>query len=128
MYDLFENQDDESSECSYIESIRFGAYDEYGNFASTSGSGSSWSSEVTIGQKTGLGVSIAVCVGFIIYACYLHHSMTNLLIKSLSHRELLPPSRPGSNRSRGSSKGRRSSSKRLKQVGDEPDWDSGAHA
>lgn len=140
MYDLFENEEDESSECTFIESIRFGAYDEDGNFASSSSSYSSgsWNAKVTIAQKALLGVSVGICVIFVIYACYLHHSMTNLLIKSLSHRELLPPSRGarggrstvvpvktrrggGGALASGGGSGKRSSSK----VDDEPDWDSG---
>lgn len=130
LYDLFEKEDDESSECSFIESIRFGVYDKYGAFAATSSYGANGSGEVSVGQLIALGIALVFCVFFIIYACYLHHSMTNLLIKSLSHRELLPPSRHKSTRSNSKSSSSRrmgggnSSSKKLKQVDDEPDWDS----
>lgn len=125
MYDLFEKEEDESSECSFIESIRFGVYDKYGAFAATSSYGANGSAEITIGQTVGLGIGLGFCVIFIIYACYLHHSMTNLLIKSLSHRELLPPSRHKGSRSPSKSSSRRSvGSKKIKQLDDEPDWDS----
>jgi len=129
MYDLFENDEDESEECTFIESIRFGSYDSDGNFASsnTFGSNSSWDAQVTIAQKALLGISISICCIFVIYACYLHHSMTNLLIKSLSHRELLPPSRSSNRRSPSKTRGggRSGSSKRSGKIDSDPDWDSG---
>ena len=93
MYDLFDGEQDISSECSFIESLRFGTYDQVGQLSTSSNSIANWQSEVTLPQKVMLAVSFFFCVCFVIYACYLHHSMTNLLIKSLSHRELLPPSR-----------------------------------
>jgi hypothetical protein len=120
MYDLFEGEEDQSTECSFIESIRFGTYDESGQFAGAT-STSSKKAEVTIDQEVMLGIAIGLVVFFVIYACYIHHSMTNLLIKSLSHRELLPPNKgrksPGRSRS---AKGQRS------KGGDEPDWDASA--
>jgi len=97
LYDLFDGQADDSTECSFIESIRFGTYDEEGKLTSAS-SEMSWNTEITTSQKVMLGVSVAFCVAFVVYSCYLHHAMTNLLIKSLSHRELLPPSRHHSSR------------------------------
>jgi hypothetical protein len=127
LYDLFEKEEDESSECSFIESIRFGVYDKYGAFAATSSIGAG-TGEVSIGQLIALLVALVFCIMFIIYACYLHHSMTNLLIKSLSHRELLPPSRHKGSRASSKASSRRSggSNKKLggKQGDDEPDWDS----
>jgi hypothetical protein len=119
MYDLFDGEEDGASDCSFIESLRFGAYDEAGQLTSFL-DGSSWSYAPTTEQNVLLGVSIALSVIFIIYACYLHHAMTNLLIKSLSHRELLPPSRHSSRRA--PTKGRRSSGGRSRKVGDEGDW------
>jgi len=131
MYDLFEEEDesDESAECTFIETIRYGEYDENGAFTATSGSstGSSWNAEVSVPQKAILGATVGVCIIFIIYACYLHHAMTNLLIKSLSHRELLPPTRhPASRRgSKGRSvrsiNGKPRSNEKL--LGGESDWD-----
>jgi hypothetical protein len=117
-YDLFDGEADSDTECSFIESLRFGAYNENGQFASAY-SGMSWNEEPSIGQKVGLGLSVALCMFCIIYACYLHHAMTNLLIKSLSHRELLPPSRHKSRR--GTPKGFR---RRLQQVSaDDDEWE-----
>jgi hypothetical protein len=93
-YDLFAGYQSDSSECSFIEAIRFGTYDETGKLSASSiTSGVTWTTEVSIEQKIMLGFSVGVCVILVFYACYIHHSMTNLLIKSLSHRELLPPSR-----------------------------------
>jgi hypothetical protein len=92
-YDLFDGEVSDSSECSFIETIRFGTYDDKGQVSFASANNGGWTSEVSVLQKIMLTFSIATCVVFVIYACYLHHAMTNLLIKSLSHRELLPPSR-----------------------------------
>jgi hypothetical protein len=93
LYNLFDGEENDATECSYIESMRFGTYDEVGKLSSAT-NGVTWTSaEVSSSQKVMLIFSIALCVGFVIYSCYLHHAMTNLLIKSLSHRELLPPSR-----------------------------------
>jgi hypothetical protein len=120
LYDLFESEDDDSTECNYIDSLRNGAYDQYGQFSAKAGGGSSWDASVTTTQAVILGVSIAMCIVFIIFACYLHHSMTNLLLKSLSHRELLP--RKARSRSRTSREG--ISSRRSSKTGTEPDWES----
>lgn len=113
VYDLFDQEDDDRTECSFIESLHFGTYDETGQL-SLDGWMSNSFEHTTTSQKILLGASIFVCTCFIIYACYLHHAMTNLLIKSLSHRELLPPSRH-SNRRSPSKRGVR----RGRKVGDE---------
>lgn len=85
VYNLFETEQvDETTECNYIDSLLNGAYDQYGQFSTKSSGGSSWDASVTTPQAAVLGVSIALCILFIICACYLHHSMTNLLLKSLS--------------------------------------------
>ncbi len=89
-YDLFDS--DTSSEtipCSFIESLRFGTYDEEGRLY-TEEFGSSVHREMTPAQKWGLSLSLLICVYLAIYSCYLHHSITNLLVRSLSHTELLP--------------------------------------
>ena len=125
IYDLFDGQSTSSStHCSFIESIRFGTYDSSGAIAVEAAEDAE--EVVTDLQKVGLVMSAIICAGFIIYACYLHHSMTNLLIKSLSHRELLPPSRH--NRRRGGSvtksKRRRSKgSRRSDEEDDDDEWD-----
>lgn len=91
LYDLF-GEDVDSTECSYIESLRYGTYDSKGKLSSANGM-IDWDTKVSKAQLLGLIFTSLFVVVFLIYACYLHHSMTNLLIKSLSHRELLPPSR-----------------------------------
>ena len=116
LYDLTESNSDDSTECSFIESIRFGTYDEEGKLTSATKE-IDWDTEISTGQKVMLGISMGFCIIFVIYSCYLHHAMTNLLIKSLSHRELLPPSRHQTRRTRSSSRHRREDS--------EEDWKKG---
>jgi hypothetical protein len=105
-------QDENSqTECSFIESINFGTYDVNGAVStSDSDFGYNVQSQVTNFQKAFLAISIVACFALGVYSCYLHHSITNLLIKSLSHSTLLPPvkrrSRGGNSRS--SSRGGRS--------------------
>ena len=115
-YDLFDGVQDDSTECSFIESIRFGTYDANGQLT-TGRSFGSWDAEVTDVQLVLLIITASIVVCFVVYACYLHHAMTNLLIKSLSHRELLPPSRH--NRRRNHSPKMRGSNR---SAHDEPDW------
>lgn len=110
-YQVFDDHVDDTTECSFIESVRFGTYDTSGQFATDSMS--KVKQTVTRGQLIALGVSVVVCVILAIYACYLHHAMTNLLIYSLSHSHLLPPSRHRSRQSRG----------RTRQRDYEDDWD-----
>lgn len=120
-YNPFENgydEVDDTTECSYIESIRTGTYDETGSI--TLRSFGFTSAKMTAAQAAFLSLFVALAVGLTVYACYLHHAMTNLLIRSLSHRELLPPSRHASRRSSPRRTGRR-----LKKVGAESDWDDG---
>mmetsp|Transcript_14544 Transcript_14544/g.18987 ORF Transcript_14544/g.18987 Transcript_14544/m.18987 type:complete len:490 (+) Transcript_14544:223-1692(+) len=121
-YNLFGDGDgeDESSQCSFIESIRFGTYNEMGQLTGGS-SDSSRKEQMTEAQTMILAVAVGLSCLFVIYAGYLHHAMTNLLIKSLSHRELLPPSRHQNYRSRN---GPRRSGRQLKKMDEgEPDWD-----
>lgn len=126
VYDLFDGQQSDSTECSFIESIRFGTYDSTGAIAVEASEDAE--EVVTDLQKAGLVISAFVCAVFVVYACYLHHSMTNLLIKSLSHRELLPPSRHSKRRSSSRPKRRRSSkgskgSRRDDDDDDDDEWD-----
>jgi len=126
VYDLFDGQSSDSTECSFIESIRFGTYDSNGEIAVKASDDAE--EVVTDLQKLGLVGSAFICAVFVVYACYLHHSMTNLLIKSLSHRELLPPSRHSRRRSPNHApkgRGRRSRSKGSKSSrrGDDDDDD-----
>jgi hypothetical protein len=113
-YDPFEI--DDTTECAYIESIRDGTYDEEGTILLKSFGFAG--EQITTAQKMLLAFFVSLSLGLTIYACYMHHAMTNLLIKSLSHRELLPPSRHASRRNSPRRNGRR-----LKKVGAESDWD-----
>ena len=129
-YDMFDEQDD-TSQCSFIKSVRYGTYDEEGNlYSSQSFFGGSSSHEVTDGQKVGLVLSAVLMASLALYSCYLHHSITNLLIKSLSHTDLLPPSRYKSGANRGTSSrrvaprsSRKSSSRRRSKYVEESDSD-----
>ena len=115
-YELFDSDSSgESTSCSFIESLRFGTYDEEGRLYSEE-FGSSSRREMTVGQKWSLGVTIAVCVYLAIYSCYLHHAITNLLVRSLSHTELLPP------RSRQRKARSRSSRRTIESDTEEEDW------
>jgi len=115
--ELFVNNYTDSSsdteQCSFMESVRFGTYDADGQlYMDSTLTGSN--RKVTNNQKWILVVSMAICGILAIYSCYLHHAITNLLIKSLSHTDLLPPSKyrrraasTGGNRRRAGRKGRK---------------------
>lgn len=132
-YNLF-GDDSNQATCSFIESIRFGTYDEEGQLA-TGWRFRSMDREVTENQKYLLAFSLFLCVSLGLYSCFLHHSITNLLIKSLSHTDLLPArskhqhfSSNGSHRSN-SSRRSRSRSRRRRRMAvtedetDSDDWD-----
>jgi hypothetical protein len=136
MYKTFDDDDDggdssssssssTTTECSFIESVRKGTYNEKGEiYVDSSIYGEKVSMEVTAPQQAGLIISIFLCVGLGVYSCYLHHSITNLLIKSLSHSHLLPPSRHRTRGKRSGSSGRSSSGRRGTNHRDEDDdWD-----
>lgn len=80
----------DTDHCSFIESVQYGAYDADGQLY-TRRHGSL--RRVTGGQKFLLTLSILVASALAVYACYLHHAITNLLIKSLSNTDLLPPAK-----------------------------------
>jgi len=82
----------ETDQCSFMESVRYGTYDAEGELYVDSTFGNS-NRKVTTSQKWLLVLSMAICGVLAIYSCYLHHAITNLLIKSLSHTDLLPPSK-----------------------------------
>jgi hypothetical protein len=123
-YDLFDDSSsDHSTECSFIESVRFGTYNDKGEiYVSKSEFGDNVKSEVTQGQQGGLAIGILICCSLALYACYLHHSITNLLIKSLSHSHLLPPSRHRSKKIRSSSSSHSKGRQTSRNNSDE-DWD-----
>jgi hypothetical protein len=119
-YDIFDDsQSSDSTQCSFIDTVRFGTYDESGQLYVDSAQ-YGVSRRVTDAQKYGLGISLAICGLLAVYSCYLHHSITNLLIKSLSHTDLLPPSRH-----RRSSRGSKGRSRRRRVTDDDEDeeWD-----
>ena len=122
--ELFVSNDTESTydqtDCSFIESIRSGTYDADGQLYIDSMFGVS-SRKITDTQKWLLLVSLAICFLLAIYSCYLHHAITNLLIKSLSPTDLLPPSR--FHRRRSSSGNRRRGRRSRKPVKDDEDED-----
>ena len=78
------DQNKEEIQCSFIESIRYGTYDAYGEIYVSNSQEINQKASVTLGQKFGLTFVSMICVSLAFYSCYLHHSMTNLLLKSLS--------------------------------------------
>mmetsp|Transcript_34777 Transcript_34777/g.37644 ORF Transcript_34777/g.37644 Transcript_34777/m.37644 type:complete len:560 (-) Transcript_34777:14-1693(-) len=118
--ELFVSNDTDSSydqtDCSFIESIRSGTYDVDGQLYVNTVFGVS-TRKITDTQKWLLVVSVAICFLLATYSCYLHHAITNLLIKSLSHTDLLPPSR--FHRRRSSSGNRRRGRRSRKPVKDD---------
>jgi hypothetical protein len=124
-YDLFDTDGTDSTECSFVESIRYGTYDESGSLYLEGSIFGGSSREVTEGQTIGLALTIAFCSLLAIYSCYLHHSITNLLIKSLSHSDLLPPSRHKTSvRGRSSSRGKiKRGGRSQRRAHEDDDWD-----
>lgn len=112
------NSSNSKSACSYIESLRSGTYDEQGRLYNSAVGGST-SRQITTGQKWGVALSLLLCALLAVYSCYLHHSITNLLILSLSHTDLLPPSRNGRLRNTARSRNHR----RQIASDNEDDWD-----
>mmetsp|Transcript_18196 Transcript_18196/g.45219 ORF Transcript_18196/g.45219 Transcript_18196/m.45219 type:complete len:502 (+) Transcript_18196:42-1547(+) len=80
----------DTESCSFIDSVRFGTYDADGQlYMESNGS----NRKITTSQKWLLVLSMLICGILAVYSCYLHHAITNLLIKSLSHTDLLPPAK-----------------------------------
>jgi hypothetical protein len=113
------SNDSDDTECSYIESIRFGTYDADGQLYNEGTFGVN--RQVTETQKYLMGVALVICAFLAVYSCYLHHAITNLLIKSLSHTDLLPPSRH--RRRTGSTSRRRGGRRSRKPLEDEEEDD-----
>jgi hypothetical protein len=111
----------DQTDCSFIQSVRSGTYDNDGQLYINSVFSNI--RMVTDTQKVLLGVSLAICALLAFYACYLHHAITNLLIKSLSHTDLLPPSRFHRRRSNGSANRRRGRRGRKLPVNEDEDED-----
>jgi len=80
----YSNVTDEEVQCDFIESIRQGTYDSYGQIYMKSSQQSNQEGIVTTGQTVSLVVLSVICFGLALYSCFLHHEMTNLLLKSLS--------------------------------------------
>mmetsp|Transcript_5752 Transcript_5752/g.8321 ORF Transcript_5752/g.8321 Transcript_5752/m.8321 type:complete len:146 (+) Transcript_5752:94-531(+) len=97
IYKIFDedySDGDDSNTCAFIESIQSGTYNQKGEIHLDSDEyGDSIEPKVTAGQTFGLAATLLLCLMLGMYSCYLHHNITNLLIKSLSHSHLLPPSR-----------------------------------
>lgn len=110
--DLYgQNYTDSDNDCSFIESIRSGTYEVDGQLHVDSMFGVNSLRIVTQNQKLILLVTLLVCLLLAIYACYLHHSITTTLIKSLAHSDLIPPSKYHRRRSRSRSASRSHRSK-----------------
>lgn len=130
-YDMFGSNGADQSTCSFIESIRFGSYNEDGQLLAGWKYGRSAARKITEEQKWMVTLSVLLCVALGLYSCYLHHSITNLLIQSLSHSDLLPSRSRGSSRHSRSRRSSRSNSRsrRRKMITvsdddeDSGDWD-----
>jgi hypothetical protein len=77
------SQVDDYTQCTFIESIRYGTYDAYGDIYTNMMQTSISKGTVTPGQKTSLIALSLVSGGLAIYSCILHHRMTSLLLESL---------------------------------------------
>mmetsp|Transcript_29598 Transcript_29598/g.43678 ORF Transcript_29598/g.43678 Transcript_29598/m.43678 type:complete len:574 (-) Transcript_29598:227-1948(-) len=126
--DAYDKSSNSDAVCSFIDSVRYGSYDSNGEVI-TSGKqfGSNVQGVVTFGQTMGLVFTCLTCAALALYSCYLHHSITNVLLKSLSHGTFASSSERSTARSksrskRSSSKGRRSKEGRDKDD-DGSDWD-----
>jgi len=99
------------TQCAFTEAIRLGTYDSEGKIYVSTSQKSSQKATVSGDQKASLIILGLVCAAFAMYSCFLHHEITNLLLKSLSSG-LIKDSRNGSRRkSRSSSRSRRGSSR-----------------
>lgn len=83
---------DDQTDCSFIESVRYGTYDADGQLYFEGVFGTN-NRKVTTTQISLLVLCLMICFLLAIYACCLHHAITNVLIKSLNHTDLLSPSK-----------------------------------
>jgi len=87
----------QSTVCEFSKSILNDAFNSNGSISSVSASSTTstrFSRRVTAPQITLLVLGTILCMGLSLYACYLHHEITNLLLKQLSMRgKLLPKPR-----------------------------------
>ena len=86
-YDFSDNDADEGDGniCSFIRSIRNGAFNKEGLF----GVKSSGDGPVTRSQIVTLVCIGVICTLMAVYSCWLHHEMTNILLKSLAQKNLM---------------------------------------
>ena len=88
-YDFNDNDNDadegDGNVCSFIGSIRNGAFNKEGLF----GVKSSGDGPVTRSQIATLVCIGVFCIILATYSCWLHHEMTNLLLKSLAQKNLM---------------------------------------
>lgn len=66
-----------------MESIRYGTYDVNGEIYLNSSQYSNQESQVTTFQKVMLSMLSIFCCVAVVYSCFVHHQLTNLLLKSL---------------------------------------------
>lgn len=72
--------------CAFVEAIRDSVYDKAGNFNVNSSEG--WGT-MTPKHVALLSVLIILCSCLALYSCYIHHEMTNLLLKSFAQKNLM---------------------------------------
>jgi hypothetical protein len=81
--------DNDQSTCTFADTIRYSAYDSDGRFTSARMSGAR---RANYAQIVLIVIACVSCALLSVYSCYVHHEITNLLLKQLSARGKLVPS------------------------------------
>lgn len=115
LQDYYLQLDEDESVCYFMQSMRYGNYDEVGEL--THGLGG-MKRQVTESEKAGLVISTILVVLLIAYATYLHHKITDLIDESMAKQELLPSKKKPVVRKIQKIKTRRNKSSEKRKTGD----------
>lgn len=85
--DYYLQLDEDNSVCTFIQSMKNGNYDGYGNLDQGEGG---VLRHVTDGEKAWLVSAVILIVLLVAFATFLHGQVTDVLIESMAHSELLP--------------------------------------
>lgn len=83
---------DDENTCAFIDSVRIGTYDAYGEIYVKGSQYSNADGVVTGTQQAQLIALFLIVIALAVYSCVLHHQMTNMLLIALS-RGLISPSK-----------------------------------